>query len=161
MSRADKRTNPKYKATEKRRYERKKEGIQKAARSYYLKNKDALKERAIKWRARNPASYLLSAAKSRAKSSGMEFNIAIDDIEIPRFCPVLGIELVHRGGRTNSPSIDRIDNSKGYVKGNVIVISVRANLIKRDATLLELQRIADFYTRIAASNMLTASEQLL
>ena len=40
-----------------------------------------------------------------------------------------------------------IENSKGYIRGNVIVISDRANRLKGDATLLELQRIADFYTR--------------
>lgn len=47
--------------------------------------------------------------------------------------------------RDYSPSLDRIDNRLGYVKGNVIVVSHRANAIKRDATLDELRRIVAFY----------------
>lgn len=44
-----------------------------------------------------------------------------------------------------SPTIDRIINDLGYVKGNVIVISWRANRIKSDATLAELKAIVAFY----------------
>lgn len=113
------------------------------------------------YRLSRPAQNMYYRAKSRAKLSGMQFNITLDDIEVPRFCPILGIALSVAPGRRgnlergNSPSIDRIDNSKGYIKGNVIVISYRANCIKRDASLLELQRIADFYTKLEAGVLLT------
>jgi hypothetical protein len=40
-------------------------------------------------------------------------------------------------------SLDRIDSSKGYIKGNVWVISLRANRIKNDSTPQELRLIAD------------------
>jgi hypothetical protein len=66
---------------------------------------------------------------------------------------VLGIRLDYSmggGKRPDSPSIDRIDNSKGYVKGNRVVISMRANRLKSDMTLCELRALADFYARHAA-----------
>lgn len=70
-----------------------------------------------------------------------------EDISIPEFCPVLGLRLQHGSGKATdaSPSLDRIDNTKGYVQGNVMVVSNRANLLKRDATPDELQRLAAFY----------------
>jgi hypothetical protein len=65
------------------------------------------------------------------------------DIVIPACCPLLGIPLFQMRGRAgpNSPSLDRIDPTKGYVPGNVWVISWRANQIKPDATLQELKQI--------------------
>jgi len=92
---------------------------------------------------------LLSDAKRRAKRNGLEFDLTVDDIVIPEVCPVLGIP-IHRDcemtARNNSPSLDRIDNSKGYVKGNVRVISWRANAIKRDSTIEELKKIIEYMT---------------
>lgn len=107
------------------------------------------KQNAAKQRRENPVSYLLSGARQRAKKKGIEFSITHEDITIPEVCPVLGIELRptrerYAGFRDNSPSLDRIDNSKGYVPGNVMVISMRANSIKRDATLEELEKIVEF-----------------
>jgi hypothetical protein len=71
------------------------------------------------------------------------------DLELPDLCPVLGIPLDYsfgKGLRTdNSPSIDKIVPSKGYVPGNCIVISWRANRIKNDGTPEEHKKIADFY----------------
>ena len=100
-----------------------------------------------RYRLENPVGRLLSAAKSRAKRDNIRFELKPIDVSIPEFCPVLGIRITIGGSRHSSPSIDRIENSKGYIRGNVIVISDRANRLKGDATLLELQRIADFYTR--------------
>ena len=84
------------------------------------------------------------AAKSRAKLRGIEFNISISDLSIPDVCPILGIKLESGDVYNGSPSLDRIDNSKGYVRGNVTVISHRANIIKRDASLEELERIVEY-----------------
>lgn len=85
-------------------------------------------------------SRMLESARHRAKKRGIEFSITTDDIVIPERCPLLGIPLLrHTGYRSDSnPSLDRIDNSKGYVPGNVQVISLRANRLKSDATLAEL-----------------------
>lgn len=96
---------------------------------------------------------LFEAARQRAKRSDLEFNITKEDIVIPDTCPVLGIPIRAGKGRQvdvpkeqrklvgatdNSPSVDRIDNSKGYTKDNIRVISWRANYLKNNATLDEL-----------------------
>lgn len=89
-----------------------------------------------------------NVAKSHAKRRGLEFTISFGEIVWPEFCPVLGVKLEHSMNRKvmdNSPSMDRIDVTKGYVTGNVLVISQRANRIKNDATIDELQSIARFY----------------
>ena len=85
-------------------------------------------------------------AKGRAKKLGLEFNLTIEDIIIPEFCPVLGIKLKQSFGNLSdaSPSLDRIVPELGYVKGNVKVISNRANTIKNNATLSELEKIAEY-----------------
>ena len=84
---------------------------------------------------------LLRSAKQRAKTKGLDFNIDITDINLPDKCPLLGIPLdsFYREATDNSYSIDRIDSSKGYIKGNVWVISKRANTLKGNATLEELE----------------------
>lgn len=94
-------------------------------------------------------------AKGRAKTRGIEFSIDKSDVIIPEFCPILGIKLEpyvgHSGGRPNSPALDRIDNSKGYVKGNVIVISHLANMMKSSATKEELLAFADWVQKAYAT----------
>lgn len=87
---------------------------------------------------------LLRSAKQRAKTKGLEFNIDVTDIELPEVCPLLGIPLFssyREEGKTidHSFSIDRINPNKGYIKGNVWVISYKANRIKNDASLEELE----------------------
>lgn len=100
-------------------------------------------------RTNNPVSLLLAAAKRRAKLNGLEFNITHEDIQIPQFCPVIGIPLITNAKRQNdnSPSVDRIDNTKGYVKGNVRVISWRINQRKSDMTISEILALADYINR--------------
>ena len=89
-----------------------------------------------------PERMMLYSCKNRAKKKGWEFNIDESDIHIPKYCPILNIELIPGGmGKQsfNSPSIDRIDSNKGYIKGNVRIISLRANMMKNDADLQELE----------------------
>ncbi|WP_157272543.1 hypothetical protein [Azonexus hydrophilus] len=106
----------------------------------------ALNSKQRQYRIDNPERYMLSCAKERAKRLGLEFNLDLSDIVIPTHCPVLGIEL-NPANRDmySTPSLDRIDSRKGYTKGNVIVVSTRANLLKKDATPDELRMLADFY----------------
>jgi hypothetical protein len=91
-------------------------------------------------------------AKSRAKDRGLDFNITLDDVVIPPVCPVLGIPLQAHTGRSgaykDSPSLDRIDNNKGYVTGNVQVISQLANAMKGAATIAELHSFADWVNKV-------------
>ncbi len=95
---------------------------------------------------------LLYAARGRAKKSGLPCTITVDDIVIPEICPVLGIPLFPSVGNgrkqpaliPNSPSVDRLDNNKGYTPDNIRVISVRANDIKSNATLEELEAVVAY-----------------
>jgi hypothetical protein len=86
---------------------------------------------------------MLSILKARAKQKGWEFNLTIEDMILPEVCPVLGIELRQNSGQPspNSPSIDRFDSRRGYVKGNVRIISHRANVLKSDATIAEMEAV--------------------
>lgn len=82
---------------------------------------------------------MLEGAKRRSKKSGLPCDITCDDIVIPDNCPVLK-EIVLRRKRDgewhwDSPTLDRIDNRRGYVRGNVRVISFRANKLKSDQSL--------------------------
>lgn len=87
-------------------------------------------------------SKMLRRAKSRAKEKSLEFNISIDDIFIPKECPILKIPLISKKGRPgcfdSSPSLDRIDPEKGYIKGNIMVISSLANVMKNNASVKNL-----------------------
>ena len=88
----------------------------------------------------------------RAKKTGIPFDIDAEYlIEIfpeDSKCPILGTEFEYGHNSANSASVDRIIPSKGYVKGNVIWISRRANAIKNDASVDELYKVADFYKNL-------------
>ena len=84
-------------------------------------------------RDRDSPSSLLKQVKQRALKKGIEFNLEKSDIIIPKFCPILGIPLRRDSGFSfDKPSIDRIDNSKGYIKSNIQIISLAANALKCD-----------------------------
>jgi len=87
---------------------------------------------------------LWAAAKWRAKHKGLSFSIRPADILIPLVCPLLGISINQdpSGNRTgNSPSLDRLDQDRGYDKDNILVMSWRANDLKADASLEELEKL--------------------
>lgn len=108
------------------------------------------KDHNLKFKYSSVTRYMLLRARTNAKVNGLEFNLEESDIIIPEdnICPVLGISMVMNVG-SNVPndasfSVDRIDNSKGYIKGNIAIISKRANIIKRDATLAEIEAIHNY-----------------
>lgn len=90
--------------------------------------------------------------RSQCKKKGLQFNLTPEYLESiwTGVCPIFGVE-IHRAskgmGSHNSAHLDRLDPSKGYVKGNVSWISGRANRIKYDATIEELRAIADWMER--------------
>jgi len=97
-------------------------------------------------------AHMIVNARRRAKKKNLPFDIDQDYLRsiVPSFCPVLGISLEWSARRApknqstplpNSPSLDRIDPERGYVKGNAWIISHRANTIKSDATHEELKLV--------------------
>ena len=90
--------------------------------------------------------YMFHRAKRRAKAKGMDFNIEVSDIVIPELCPIFNLAMETQG--VYAPSIDRIDATQGYVKGNIRVISYRANVLRGDATTAELELLLKDSRRI-------------
>lgn len=99
-----------------------------------------------KYREKYPEFGLWASAKYRAKKRGTPFSISRKDVVIPEFCPVLGIKLQKgsKHGLDDSPSIDCLIPEKGYVPGNIAVISYRANTIKSNASAAELRAVTDW-----------------
>lgn len=93
---------------------------------------------------------LINASKQRAKSKGREHNITIEDLKAiypsDGRCPIFGniLEFNEAGFRDSSPSIDRIDSSKGYTIDNIQVISWKANRIKGAASLQDLEMLVAY-----------------
>ena len=113
-------------------------------KEWRLKNKEHLREWE-KSRIRDPLKQYYYGLKKSALSRNLEFNLTHDDIVIPEYCPVLGLKINRGDSLTeDSPSFDRIDNTKGYTKDNIQVISWRANRIKSDASLEELEKICNY-----------------
>lgn len=104
---------------------------------------------------------MIQNARVRARASEVPFTLTVKDITIPSHCPILGIPLFpmrgRKGGGDNSPSLDRIHPARGYVQGNTIVISNRANRLKSDATIEELRDIASFYATLRGSVRVTGA----
>lgn len=84
-------------------------------------------------------------AKVRAKRDNLPFNIEPDDIVIPELCPIFNCPLQiaaipnRKGPADWSPSLDKIDPTLGYVKGNICVISFKANRLKNNNTVETLR----------------------
>lgn len=99
-------------------------------------------------RKNNAAWHMYNSVKGRAKKCGIDFNITMEDICIPVYCPVLGIKLessIGKGMATdNTPSLDRFDPSLGYIKGNVNVISMKANRIKTNSNVDEVKAVISY-----------------
>ena len=100
---------------------------------------------------KNTHDRLFHLARRRAEKKNMEFTLTKEIVKakFPKdnMCPVLkkpflfGIE-----NRHYNPTIDRIDNTKGYTPENTIIVSYWVNSIKRDCTDFSIfQKIADFY----------------
>ena len=107
-------------------------------------------KRCIEKRLKNPKRFLLIKLKSRAKKLGIPFDLTEEDIEFPEVCPVFNKPFVYGYGRQHdfSPSVDRLIPHKGYIKGNVIIVSLRANRIKYNASLKELEALVNFYKTV-------------
>ncbi len=149
------RNDPEFKRKRKEynaRYNREKRDKMNALRrAWALENPERTKEIARESRTRRQMQYIYRNVRKRAKKIGREFNIEMTDLAIPDVCPIFGIPLVYGATIDNcdfAPSIDRIDSSKGYVKGNVQVISRLANCMKWTATPEQLIAFAEGILRL-------------
>jgi hypothetical protein len=108
-----------------------------------------------RWRDNNVVSRMIHKIQRRAKDKGLECEIEIQDITIPLVCPVLGIPIVvgHKN-RDHWPSMDRVSCQFGYVRGNIQVISYRANRIKNNGTAEEHEKIAAWMRTTDNSHLL-------
>jgi hypothetical protein len=127
-------------------YHANKAAFKAAAQRYETNNRPAINARHRAYLDANPKVALLCAARSRAKKQGVPFNLVYDDLEIPTHCPVLGIKLIRRDPNA-APSIDRRVPALGYVKGNITIMSLRANKLKNDGTPAELHAIVAWLDR--------------
>lgn len=114
-------------------------------RSKRILNKDRDKTNAYKRSLcrKNPIGYMIQRIKSRAKLNNIPFDLSKEDIVIPDVCPVLGIPLKVNDGKVgpDSISLDRIVPELGYVRGNVAVISQKANTIKSNGSVEDLEKV--------------------
>lgn len=148
----EKRRDERRVAIEKKYYAKNRERI--LAKQRADRAKDPTKSRMwtathrAKIRRENPAKAIWQVAGRNAKARGKEFDITVEDVEkvMMDICPVFGTPMGFGEAFTKDdrPSIDRIDSSKGYVKGNVQIISWRANHLKNDATLEELEKLVAY-----------------
>jgi hypothetical protein len=114
---------------------------------YQERHQERIAARGRAWYNENLPKVLWAAAKRRAARFGLPFDIEPSDIVIPRRCPVFGVEFtgaVGEGPRPTSPTLDRIHPEMGYVRGNIAVISKRANDIKSYGTAAEHCRVAEW-----------------
>jgi hypothetical protein len=111
------------------------------------------KDRRLRYKRDTPDDYrirqTLTNAKSRCQRLGIPFDLTVESTpRIPERCPVLGLEFdrtFNKSSRAdNLPTLDRVIPALGYVPGNVIWISWRANRLKNDASLWELERLVEY-----------------
>ena len=101
-------------------------------------------------RSTHPESFLCSNARKRAKERGLPFTLTPETVRelFPKdgLCPILMVPLDFNGqDQSLVPTLDRIIPSKGYVQGNVAIISMRANRMKNDCSDPGVfRRIADW-----------------
>jgi hypothetical protein len=115
-------------------------------RAWQVANKDRHYATVERWQGRQSVQrWLFRSAQLRASALGIPFTITEADIVVPEVCPVLGIRLVrhHRGGKghDDSFSLDRVVPELGYVPGNIVVMSNRANRMKNNATPAEIEML--------------------
>ena len=106
---------------------------------------------------KNPIPQMLSNAKIRAKQKGVDFNLTSQYLKeiFPKDnkCPITGFNFEfgyinkEKINKNNSPSLDRIIPSKGYVIGNVMVISDLMNRMKQDSTFEDIEKLYNFYKK--------------
>jgi hypothetical protein len=140
-----------------RLYQENKEHIKQKQNAYRKSNPEKIKEKHKNYAEKlmgtkeGHIQMLFKTHRDRARRKGLPFNITREYLEsiAPENCPILGVKLgwAERKGyahKYNCPSLDRIIPELGYVKGNVMWLSFRANVMKNDASFSELHQFADW-----------------
>jgi hypothetical protein len=112
--------------------------VMESNKNWYDKNKLD-----ISWRKKR----LFNLLKNRALRKNIPFEIKYNDIVWNTHCPVFGYELIYdnlNNPKNESASFDKVDPTLGYVKGNVIIISHRANWLKQDSNIEQLEKIIKY-----------------
>jgi len=145
----------KLRAYERERYAKKRDEIRAHRAELYAKNVGGIRDKALLYqKLRYETGCMdvrlraaLAAAKSRAKERGLNFDLKLKDLGAPTHCAVTGIEFdmtkSFREGNIFVPSLDRIDPSLGYVRGNVRVVIHGYNLAKHTGTDGDVMRFAE------------------
>ena len=131
-------------------------------KQYYIDNCDEIAEKTFNHRVNNIKKYKIKEAKIRANELNIECSITEDDFILNEICPILDISLfVSKGTCTdNSISIDRIDNKLGYIKGNVRIISHKANTSKSNSTREEYNLLTKNLNHIFLERNLLSEEEI-
>ena len=166
--------NNKEKAAEsqKRYYEKNKEKVAESHKLYREKNREKIAEATKLYREKQTqissyddidilwANFKLSKLKSnrkRRKHLNVLNTLTAEDVIslIPKDlkCPVYKEPFIFKGQSQWNLSFDRIDNSGGYTKDNVVVVSTRVNSIKNVANVKELYQVADFYYELEKKSL--------
>jgi hypothetical protein len=109
--------------------------VMESNKRWYDKNKTD-----IEWRKK----HLFKSLKNRAIANNIPFNLEYVDVEWPEKCPVFGVVLQYNTvdkPQNDSASFDKVIPKLGYIKGNVRIISQRANWLKQDSTIEQLENI--------------------
>ena len=131
--------------------EKRKEAQRASSRNWRKAHPKETREHRDKWYAKNPIKKFFAQWKSRANHRGRPFDLKESDIVFPLVCPVLGIPMNYEDIKSDGyPHLDEIIPEKGYVSGNVKIISQRANRIKQDGSAEEHLKIAAYIQRETA-----------
>jgi hypothetical protein len=124
----------------KERYQLKKDEVKTHLNQYYKTKKGRL-------------AVSFNNLRQKAKRKGIEVSVSLDYVRsiATDTCPVFGIKFDWEDwgekdgiAKDTSPSLDRIDPTKGYIEGNIIFISTKANRIKNNASVEELKAVVQW-----------------
>lgn len=95
------------------------------------------------WDSKPLVKRIYDRAKGRAIRKGLPFNLELSDIVLPEVCPVFGKPFIY-GDHMWTYSIDKIEPDLGYIKGNTIIISNKANMMKNTATTEDVRMLYEW-----------------
>lgn len=121
---------------------------------YRNKNRELLRNKQRKFREIEPYPHkIIRHVKSRCKILNIPFNLTVDDIVMPEFCEITGNKLDYKNFKnSNFATLDRLIPEKGYVKGNVKIISKKMNILKSNGSIKDFQSIIDYIKRHIGEN---------